>query len=186
MTRLLTLALLLALTNMANAQDRAGRDTPGEWRVTHQERFGLWDSFCDERKTGDQLEERCYIRFVDVFSPHPEFGAVFLFITPEGGGDRVEFGFERGTRFADGGFHVAGDADSTWQITRDTCLRGRECVFEGVDARDLLDRFDKGDGLILRFTDRHGADQDRYWDLGRFSAIYADYRNEATKRELLP
>ena len=43
---------------------------------------------CDERKTGDLLEQRCYLRYVDVFSPRPNFGAIFAFVTADGNDPR--------------------------------------------------------------------------------------------------
>ena len=71
--RILCLVLALAAVP-ATAQDRAGNDTPGDWRVTHHAHFGLWDSVCDERDglNGAAPERRCYVRYVDVFSPNPK------------------------------------------------------------------------------------------------------------------
>ena len=180
----LALAVLLALAPEAAAQDRAGRDTPGEWQATHYRPFGLWDSICDKRVTGDLTEERCYLRYVEVFSPRPDFAAQFAFVTPEGAGERVEFGTERGTRFEPGGFRVERGGTVTWQTERDGCLNGSACIFVREDAQALLEAMAAGGAFRFTFTDRHGAAQDLAWDLSQFAAALADFRAEAAAHGL--
>lgn len=131
------LALCLALTALpADAQDRAGNDTPGDWVVTHQKSFGLWDSVCDERAEDGAMHRRCYIRYVDVFSPRPAFAAHFVFVTPDGDGVRIEFGSEPGTRFARGGHWIERDETKVWLAEDPDCLTGGECVFAGAAAAE--------------------------------------------------
>ncbi|MEM6636187.1 MAG: hypothetical protein AAF667_09870 [Pseudomonadota bacterium] len=165
-------------------QDRQGRDTPGEWVVTHYKPFGLWDSICDERTTGDLLEERCYLRYVEVFSPRPNFAAQFIFITPAGSSEIVEFGLERGTRFSDGGFRIEADDRTVWRNDRRSCLRGRDCTFEGPEAAALLGAMAGATRFIFDFTDRHGTPQVLNWDLTQFGAALDDYRAAADARGL--
>ena len=175
------IALLILLAAPLAAQDRAGRDTPGEWVVTHHQPFGLWDSFCDERTTDDVTEERCYLRYVDVFSPPPKFAAIFVFITPQGG----DFGLERGTRLVEGGFRAETAGEVTWSTTRRGCLRGGACNFADDEADALYAALSKGGELRLTFTDNHGQAQDLTWDLTPFAEALADYRANAATRGLL-
>ncbi|MEM1235575.1 MAG: hypothetical protein AAGI10_01310 [Pseudomonadota bacterium] len=173
--------LLLALASPAFAQDRDGNDTPGEWVITHQKAFGLWDSFCDERTTGDLLEERCYLRYVEVYSPRPDFGAVFAFITPDG----VEFGLERSIRYIGDGLHVTRDGETVWKEERRSCRNGGACTLEGEDADALLDIFAEGGTLHIDLEQRN-TEYRLAWDLSRMDEALEDYRREAAARGLLP
>lgn len=184
MLRWLPLLLALAATPLT-AQDRAGRNTPGEWVVTHHQPFGLWDSFCDMRQTDGVTEERCYLRYVDVFSPKPKFAAMFLFVTPVDGVSEVEFGIERGTRFDEGGFRIERDGTPIWVNESFACLRLRACTYKRDDAQALLGHMASGEALRFTFTDRHGTDRDLTWSLTRFAEALDDYRGEAAARGLL-
>lgn len=181
MFRVLILIITAFYTLPLSAQDRAGRNTPGEWVVDHQRAFGLWDSFCDHRLTNGAREERCYLRYVDVFSPRPNFAAQFLFVTP---GPKVEFGMERGTLFRMGGFRIERDGQTTWSAAKPSCLGGRACIYDGKPATWLLGHMTAGGAFIFDFTDRHGQPQALRWDLAPFADALADFQNEATKRGL--
>lgn len=179
MIRILTALALTALP--AIAQDRSGNDTPGEWKVTHHAPFGLWDSFCDERLTGNTLEQRCYLRYVDVFSPRPEFGAMFAFITPDG---RIEFGIEDGTAFLKNGFTLTKDGKSIWVLQGRPCLFGGTCTFENEEARQLSQQMRIADSFDFNFIDRHEKTQSLSWDMTRFPQALDDMTSEAQKRGL--
>lgn len=179
--RHLPLILSLILPLPALAQDRAGNDTPGEWVVDHTARIGLWDSICDYRVTGDLREERCYIRYVDVFSPHPEFGAVFLFVTPE---PKLEIGVEPGTVFAPEGIRIERDGETIWADAGVGCIVGLDCTFTDGDALALLAQLGEGDTLAMDFTDRHSKEQALRWDLTRFDEVFADYQAGVAERGL--
>ncbi|MEY1556113.1 hypothetical protein AB3Y40_10815 [Yoonia sp. R2331] len=174
-------ALLLAcMASVGVAQDRDGNDTPGEWVVTHQAAYGLWDVFCDERTTGDLTEERCYIRYVEVFSARPKFGAMFVFVTGAG----VEFGMEAGTVFPGEGPQIIRDDAQVWVDNRLGCRTGLTCTMDGEAAQDFLNAARGGGVLQMTFTDRHGAPQDLRWDLTRFDAAFADWRAQSAARDL--
>lgn len=182
---LAALPLCLLLSGLpAAAQDRDGNNTPGDWVVTHQRPFGLWDSVCDERTEEGALRQRCYLRYVDVFSPRPDFAAHFVFVTPEAGGLRVEYGSERGTRFVAGGNRIERDAAKVWAATRAGCLTGGTCVFEGAAAAELYATLRAGGSWRFDFADRNGKVQSLAWDLNRFDAAAADFEAEATARGL--
>ncbi|MEZ5778396.1 MAG: hypothetical protein R3E44_08545 [Paracoccaceae bacterium] len=179
------LALVLALFALpAAAQDRAGNNTPGDWVVTHQKHFGLWDAVCDERPEDGEMTQRCYIRYVDVFSPRPDFAAHFLFVTPEADGVRIEYGSERGTRFVPGGNWIERGGSKVWLADRIDCLTGGECVLEADAAADLYDELRAGGAWRFIFADRHGQVQDLTWDLTPFAAAAEDFEAEAAARGL--
>ncbi|MCB2135968.1 MAG: hypothetical protein KDE08_08495 [Rhodobacteraceae bacterium] len=177
-------AICLFAALPAIAQDRAGNNTPGDWVVTHQKHFGLWDSVCDERAEADAMTRRCYIRYVDVFSPRPDFAAHFLFVTPEADGVRIEYGSEPGTRFARGGNRIESDGAVVWSTDRAACLTGGSCVFAGVEAADLYARLKQGGAWRFDFADRHGHIRSLDWNLAPFAEAAADFEAEAAARGL--
>lgn len=106
------LACLAFAAAPAFAQDRTGNDTASDWRVKHYESFGIWTSVCDEREETGTLLQRCYIRWVDVFSLRPRFAGQFLFLTPDADGWKVEFGIEPGTLFSPAGFRIEQEGEA--------------------------------------------------------------------------
>ena len=173
--------ILLAFATPLLAQDRQGRDTPGEWVVDHTKHFGLWDSMCDHRTTGETREERCYLRYVEVFSRDP-FAALFLFVTP---GPEIEIGIERGTRFEDQGIRIE-DANGTtlWTTDRRSCLRGRACTFEGEEAKALYAAMRDGAVFAFDFADPSGTERALRWDLTRMGEASADFADQSVARAL--
>jgi len=179
-----TLALCLALAALpASAQDRQGNDTPGEWVIDHARSFGLWDSFCDHRTIagGDERERRCYLRYVDVFSPRPDFAAQFAFVTP---GPQVEFGMEAGTLFAEDGFRIDRAGETVWVAPQAGCLVGLACRYDGAQAEALLAAMSAGGTFVFDFTDRHGVARKIRWDLTPFAAAMDDLRTQSEARGL--
>jgi hypothetical protein len=167
-----------------HAQDRKVNNTTGDWVVTHQKHFGLWDSVCDERMEGEAMHRRCYIRYVDVFSPRPDFAAHFLFVTPESDGVRIEYGSEPGTRFARGGNRIERESEAVWSTNRAACLTGGTCVFAGVEAAELYAMLKHGGTWRFDFADRHGHVQSLDWSLSPFAAAAEDFEAEAASRGL--
>lgn len=184
MARLLFAILFYALSSAAVAQDRAGRDTPSNWKVVHYVPFGLWDSICDERAEDDGIHQRCYLRYVEVYSPRPNFQATFAFVYPKAGHSIVEIGFERGTRYSDQGFRVMQGNEPVWTVDGD-CLRSGPCRLTGHDAQDVLAQFVAGDTLVQAFRDRNGKVWRLEWDLSGFEAALKDYRQASGQRGLL-
>ncbi|SPH18596.1 hypothetical protein DEA8626_02136 [Defluviimonas aquaemixtae] len=181
--RRLVLCLILAALPAA-AQDREGRNTPGDWVVTHQKPFGLWDSVCDERLEDGAMHRRCYIRYVDVFSPRPSFAAHFVFVTPNGKDVRIEYGSEPGTRFVKDGHRIERDGEIVWQPMQAACLTGGSCVFTGPPGAELYAALRAGGEWRFDFADRHGQVQSLSWDLDPFDAAAADFEAESDERGL--
>ncbi|MEM7427897.1 MAG: hypothetical protein AAF441_17530 [Pseudomonadota bacterium] len=168
-----------------HAQDRQGNDTAGDWRPTHFERFDGWDSICDERGEDADLQMRCYVRYVDVFSPRPKFGAVFSFITPEGrDGYKIEFGIEQGVRYRADGFQIERGEEVVWTLPAD-CRRARPCLLEKKAATEFIDTVRAGGGnLIHRFTGRYGKAHDLAWPLAPLMLALDDFERAAAQRGL--
>lgn len=184
MARLFIAMLIWAFPFTAATQDREGRNTPSDWRVEHYVPFGLWDSVCDERAEDDVMKQRCYLRYVEVYSPRPNFLAAFAFVYPEAGKSVVEFGFERRTQYVDEGFSVINNGEQVWAL-EGSCLRSSPCRLTGGDAQSLLAQFAKGGTLVQKFSDRHGGNWRLEWDLSRFGEALDDYRQASRQRALL-
>jgi hypothetical protein len=193
--RLLIAAAALAATSFAamsfaaTAQGRDGSDTPGAWKVTHFQPFGLWDSMCDDRATGDELEERCYVRYVDVYSPKPQFGAAFAFIVPDArdGAVNFDFGFERGTRFTKDGFRIDDAGSPAWVLDAPPCDGGGSCAFEGAKAVELEKVLDAAatPAFVFQFVDRYGRDMTLTWQSEGLTDAIDDMRAQARNRSIV-
>lgn len=170
-----------------DAQDRSGNDTAGEWIATHYETFGQWDSICDMRGADADLEQRCYLRYVDVFSSRPKFGAVFAFITPKRNGYGIEFGFEHGTQYHADGFQIELDGRAVWEVTKD-CLHDSPCILLDDQASRFIDvalqTGNKGSVLVQRFIDRFDRQQVLTWQLEPLANALRDFELETERRSL--
>ena len=160
MLRAIAIALLLPLA--ASAQDRSGADTASDWVATHFEPFGLWDSVCDERTEDGALRQRCWLRYVEVWSRDP-FGASFVFLTP----GSVEIGQERGVLTAPGGLRIERDGETIWEDGLLACRIG-SCTFSGADAATFRAVASGGGTLVMDFRDPRGERRALRWDLARF------------------
>ncbi|MFY0597432.1 MAG: hypothetical protein JXQ85_13455 [Cognatishimia sp.] len=177
-------ALAMALATSATAQDLEGNDTASNWKVTHFEQFGIYLSSCDERREAGALKQRCYLRYVDVFSPRPEFAAQFFFVVNGEEGREVDFGLETGTLFGPNGFRIEGTDGDIWKTRRVGCLTGLSCTFDGEDADELLQAMQDGTGFRFTFRDRNGNPQDLTWPLAGFADAMADFAEQSEIRGL--
>lgn len=180
--------LVLSTSPTAFATDADGNDTPGDWVVTHYKPFGLWDTICDEAIRKGKKVERCYIRYVDVFSPAPKFAAQFVFIEPEGQGYKVEFGIEPGTTFNGASLTVNDGEKVVWDYNPNECIERGECILTGQEA-DIFIQSMAGTSsddpmLVSDFNDRHGTDQVLEWGISKFAAALTDFQTESDKRGL--
>ncbi|WP_298853319.1 hypothetical protein [uncultured Ruegeria sp.] len=177
--------LFLVSALPAFGQDLQGNDTAGNWRVTHHEIFGIWNSICDEREENGALRQRCYIRRAEVFSLRPKFAAQFVFITPEPEGFKVEFGIEPGTFYSPSGFRIDKGDETIWRTRRPGCLTGLSCTFDDHRGQEVLDAMLNGDAYRFVFRDRHGQSQDLTWPLDTFGSAWADFTAQSQQRNLL-
>jgi hypothetical protein len=193
MNKIVTIASLFSILAISSvptvsATDAEGNDTPGDWVVTHYKPFGLWDTICDEAIRKGKTVERCYIRYVDVFSPAPNFAAQFVFIEPDGQGYKVEFGIEPGTTFNGASLTVVDGDNVVWDYDPNECLERGECFLTGDNA----DRFIQSMAttktqepmLVSDFNDRHGTDQVLEWGISKFDDALLDFQTQSDKRGL--
>lgn len=184
MFKTILLAIALIVPFSVSAQDRSGNDTASDWVAKHYVSFGLWDSVCDERMEEGALRQRCYLRYVEVFSPRPLFMASFVFAYTQDEQTQIELGFETGVRYSKKGFRVEHSGDVIW-TAEDECLEASPCELGGVAAQDMLTHMAKGDVLVQQFIDRSGQMRVLEWDLSKFADAVSDYRREAAARNLL-
>lgn len=184
MPRLFVALCLMFLSSSAFSQDRSGNDTASDWIARHYESFGLWDSVCDERMEVNQLKQRCYLRYVEVYSPRPNFLATFAFFFTENGQTIVELGFEKRTRFNENGFRVEKDGQNIWAFNH-TCLNTTKCRLTGDEAQNFMAQLSAGDTLVQEFRDRTWKNHVLSWDLTLFAKAAANYQTAASKRLLL-
>ncbi|MEL6167914.1 MAG: hypothetical protein AAFR35_04440 [Pseudomonadota bacterium] len=156
-------------------------DTAGKWRPTHSERFGGWDSVCDARGEGPTLEERCYLRYVDVYASRPKFGALFAFVEP---GPEISIGLEFGTAFGPGTIRVSGGLP--WTLPPTSCRGDTACKLTGADADAALLSMEKSTEIMFNFTDSNDRPQTRSWSLSGFADAMADFRRVSASRGLGP
>lgn len=180
----LSTAFCLLTAGLAHAQDLDGTDTASNWRVTHFERFGIYLSSCDERMEGETLKQRCYVRYVDVFSYRPKFAGQFMFVTNGEDGTEVDFGLEAGTLFGLNGFRIDDGEETIWRTRRVSCLTGLSCTFKRSAADDLLAAMQEGEAFRFIFRDTHGQSQDLNWPLDGFDAALEDFHKQSELRGL--
>ncbi len=175
--------MVLSTASAAVAQDLDGRDTAGNWRVTEYETHGVWKTICDEREEPSGLHQRCYVRWVDVYTQTPKLGALFAFVTPDGASDRIQFGPEPGSVFLPGGFQIRRGDDIVWVQDDRQCLLWAQCDFDAESSSAVLREMRAGGVLELRFEDRSGARYALRWPLDAFSAAFDSYRAHWAKRQ---
>ncbi len=174
--------LVLPLASPAMAQNTVN---DWKWVVDHYKTLGIWDSACDHRDIGEGIEQRCYVRIVDVYAPRPDFGAAFVFVTRSAqDGLRFEFSFERGTQFEAGGFAIIEDGESTFDYAPGRCEGGTRCLISGQEAERFASALGEDAVIRLAFTDSMGRDWQRDWSGKGFAAALADLRAESEKRGL--
>ncbi|WP_282153454.1 invasion associated locus B family protein [Ruegeria atlantica] len=185
--RALLFGACLYLAGASHAQDLQGRDTAGNWRVTHYSSHGIWNAICDEREEDGALKQRCYIRWVDVYALAPQFGALFTFVTPRDGTPLghhdVMFGPERGTAFLPDGFIVTKDGKTIWQLQERRCLLWADCELTGVQSASVLKAMLSGTAMEFAFVDRDNRRFDLEWSLEGFAEAYAAYEKQWALRQ---
>ncbi|MEL6517192.1 MAG: hypothetical protein AAFQ39_05705 [Pseudomonadota bacterium] len=169
-----TAALTLTLALPANAQD-----TAGAWAPTFTSRHGDWDVTCDARGDGAAREERCYMRYIDIYAPQPNFGVLFMFLEIEDAAPVISLGREFETDLVATALRVS----PGWTRSEVLCTGG-PCEIAGPQALAMVEALSAGGMLEIGFTDATGADQLRQWPAGAFGAAFVDVVREAKARGL--
>ncbi len=184
--RCLAVGIGLLISGAAGAQDLQGRDTAGNWRVTHYSEHGIWNTICDERQEHGTLKKRCYIRWVDVYAEAPEFGALFTFITPRdgaGGAHDVMFGPEPGTAFVADGFRIDQDGRTVWQMRDRRCLLWADCSLDQEESAAVLQAMQQGGVFRFESAGRHGRRFNLEWPLEGFAEAFETYEQQWRQRQ---
>lgn len=182
-TSLLALLLFFATTANISAQENTVEDW--SWKVDHFKRYGIWESVCDHRDEAGETLRRCYVTYVDVFSPRPKFAAAFVFVTPLGeDGLKYEFRFEPGTQIDADGFALHREGKPVWSYNPGNCPT-MKCIFQSAEAEALAEAMSEPGALRFSMVDRHGQPQERFWDTEGFADALIDLRQQAAERDLL-
>lgn len=172
LTRIIALFLFLTLPIYAE-------DTAGSWAPTFTSKHEKWDVACDAQGSGTAREERCYIRYIDIYSPHPDFGVVFLFLEIKNNTPLISIGREFETDLIATDLRIASD----WQRPKNLCTGG-PCEIIGQNAKMFIDALIKGGTLQINFIDQMNMEQNRSWESLGFAAAYNDLTREAAARGL--
>lgn len=173
------IAALLLLTLSPRAENTV---EDWSWTVDHFERFGIWDSVCDHRDDDGTKLRRCYVSYVDVYSPGEQFGAAFVFLTASAAdGDAFEFRFEPGTQFAADGFRIERGGRTAWRHDDTGCLK---CIIEGEAASALIGELDATSEIVFAFADRYKRTWERRWEAEGLAEAIADWRKASAERDL--
>ena len=179
---LVAAALCLQAANSSAQVENTVEDW--SWKVDHFERFGIWDSVCDYRDDNGTKLQRCYVSHVDVFAPRPKFAAAFMFVTPEENNSlKFEFRFETGTQFDEGGFAVLVDDQPIWDFNPANCP-SLKCIFEGAEAKTLLNSMEEKGELYFALTDRYGRHHELQWNTEGFAEAITDMKAQSVARNL--
>lgn len=188
MTRKLASALVLACL-AAGALGWAlwprGQVLEGRKVEYHQIYDTFWDVACDTATDG--TDRGCYLQYVDVYRPRPDFAAAMVEVVVYEGTDgrpepHVRFDIEPGLNFQDTQITVA-KADGTVPIDISHCA-GNTCRISGDPARAVLDTWRKGEALLLEIDERRDAPARLSWPLGNMATILDDFAAQRQARGL--
>ncbi|MEM6382607.1 MAG: hypothetical protein AAF739_08040 [Pseudomonadota bacterium] len=169
----------IAFVCFVSATSALSQDTAGSWAPTFTARHSGWDVTCDKRGEDASLEERCFMRYVDAYSPRPNFGVVFFFLQYQNGAPAISMGREFQTNLVASSLRVT----PGWERPPGVCAGG-PCEIEGVDAETMVSALAEGGSLEIGFTDSQGTEQLRLWPSEGFAAALADITREADARGL--
>ncbi len=134
---------------------------------------GWWDLVCDAKMDGSN--EHCYLQYVDVYSPRPDFRAAMVELTYS----RDEAGKSQPHLL----FNLEGDLSfrQTRMVVRDanqvetplalTGCDGAACSIRGDAAKAMLAEWSKGQNLQIELIERDGQPKQLSWPLGNIPEI---------------
>tara|TARA_R110002126_G_scaffold291784_1_gene458091 strand:- start:18114 stop:18743 length:630 start_codon:yes stop_codon:yes gene_type:complete len=165
-----------------------------EWATTRYKQYGNWESICETRthefgiqpvNLAGPTQERCYIRYIDVFNPMEapdtqDGGAtIAAFVSSDGKGLKVDFGLDGSMPFQTIGVQLSREGKSVWSI-EDDCLNRGVCSFTGPAAEALVRVFSDqtADALEMQinFTNLDGRTGVRNWPMMPFGQAFEDYQ----------
>lgn len=177
----LALGLALLLPNRHQGQKLAGRHSE-----YHKVYDGWWDVACDTAMDGG--DRRCYVQYVDVYSPRPDFRAAMVEVVYRRATDGsaepvVTFDIEPDLSFRDVALSVSRADGSQHPLNTGDCS-GPKCSAAGTAATKMLAEWRKGYSLSLTLREKGGTMRQLSWPLGNINAILDDYAEQRASRNL--
>ena len=175
--------LLLAIAGCFAINPASADVNPWAWKVNYTGTHGIWKTICDEQNVEEEQLNRCYVRWVDVFSERPKFGALYVFITPENNGFAVDFSVEPGTTIVKDGFAIVDGEQPIWKMERSSCLVHSDCKIRPDEMQSFFSAAERGEKIAFSLIDRYEQQFELNWSLDGFNEAMADLKKQLQKRE---
>jgi len=178
---MLGLMALAVLAGWGLGLIRFGQTLPG--RITdHYATYDGWELACDTAMDG--TDPRCYVQYVDVYRPRPDFAAAMVEVVmrkdAQGRPDpHVRFDIEPGLDLSDGGLSVV-TASGAAPVDLSGCS-GHSCVVSGDAGRALLRAWRDGESLRFEIAEDRDAPRVLSWPLAPMGRMLDDFA--ALRRE---
>ncbi|QGX99812.1 hypothetical protein EI983_16670 [Roseovarius faecimaris] len=187
MTRLLTYILLLGVAGAALAWAYWPRGAVLDGRKVdyHAIYDSFWDVACDTAVDGS--DRGCYVQYVDVYRPRPDFAAAMVELVYHAGADgrpdpHLRFDIEPGLSFQASRLAVTGAAGVT-PIDVSHCA-SNTCRMSGDTARAILAALRAGEALTLEIDEGRDSPARLSWPLGNMDTILDDLGAQRAARGL--
>lgn len=150
----------------------SGQTLPGRLVDYHEIYDVFWDVACDTAMDGS--DRGCYVQYVDVYRPQPDFAASMVEVVFHAGEDgrpdpHVRFDIEPGLIFSEATMAVQTETGLI-PIDVSECPTNT-CRFSGDAGRAVLLAWRSGTELLLEIEEGRGAKEQRVWPLGNINAI---------------
>ncbi len=178
-------AALAALAAWWAGWNPFGQKLPGRVTDYHQTYDRLWEVACDTAPDGS--DARCYVQYVDVYRPRPEFAAAMVeVVMHEGESGRpephVRFDIEPGLSFRDAALTIE-TANGTVALDLSDCP-GNTCRFVGTAGVDVLAVLKGGTALELKIDEDRAEPAVLTWPLGSMADVLDDFAAQRRARNL--
>ncbi len=190
----LTIILVVAVAGLATAFVLFGRNQGQKLAGRHSEYHkvydGWWDVACDTAMDGG--DRRCYVQFVDIYSPRPNFRAAMVEVVYRRSGDGagepvITFDIEPDLSFTGAEIAIIRPDGSQHLLPIGACSgpdSGPKCPVSGDPAAGMLKQWRQGESLSLTIREKDGSKLERRWPLGKINAILDDFDAQRRARNL--
>jgi hypothetical protein len=184
-TGLVGIGALTGLAAWSAGWFEKGQILPGRISEYHKVYDGLWDVACGTAMDG--TDRNCYIQYVDVYRPRPEFAAAMVEVVMHQGADgqpdpHVRFDIEPGLSFRDAKVSVEA-AEGRVPIDVSGCDTNT-CRFSGERGRAILEAWRKGSKLHLEIDEGRAEPARLSWPLENMEIILGDFAAQRAARQL--
>lgn len=177
--------LLLGLTIWQLGWSAGPAGLPGRLVDYHKIYDGFWDVACDTAMDGS--DRRCYIQYVDVYRPRPEFAAAMVeVVMHEGDGDvpdpHIRFDLEPGLSFLNTEIVIESQTGSI-PIDVSHCAVNT-CPISGDVARQILSHWHSASAITLEIREGRPEPARLSWPMENFDKIFEDFGAQRALRNL--